>query len=106
MDKNEKLMQIFQDEQFLAESACMESAEDLQELLSKHGLDLTLDEVYGLCAQIACHMKGDELDEDDLEYVSGGVAVWLIVGCVAVGVAAIGSFAAGVYNGYKETRKK
>lgn len=105
MTKNEKLVMIFQNEEFKHESQGMKTAEDLQKLLAKYGLELTMDEVYGLCAQIACSQKDGELDEEDLETVSGGAA-WVAVAAIGLGVVCIGSFAIGVYNGYKSTRKK
>lgn len=103
MNKNEKLMLIFQNEQFKAECSGLKTAEDLQKLLAKYDLKLTLEEVNELCARIACSAKGGELDEADMEYVTGGS--WVVAGAIALGVVCIGSFAIGVYNGYKSTRK-
>ena len=105
MDKNDKLVEILGNEQFKAESKTLTTAEDLQTLFAKYDLDLTMDEVYHLCASIACSMKSDdELDAEDLEYVAGGIA-WPVVAAVALGVVCLGAFAIGVYNGYKSTRK-
>lgn len=105
MDKNSKLMEIFNNEQFKSEAKSLTTAEDLQALLAKYDLDLTLEEVHGLCASIACNMKADdELDVEDLEYVTGGS--WVLAATIALGVVCIGAFAIGVYNGYKSTRKK
>ena len=104
-EKNEKLVEILQNEQFKLEAQSLQTAEDFQALLAKNGLELSLDEVYGFCAQVANSMNQEELSEDALDDVAGGVA-WVVVGAVALGVACVGSFAVGVYNGYKSTRKK
>ena len=105
MDKNEKLVEIFSNEQFKSEAESLTTAEELQTLFEEYGLELTMEEVYSLCASIACGMKSnDELDAEDLEFVTGGIA-WVAVAAVALGVVCIGAFAIGIYNGYKSTRK-
>ena len=104
MDKNQKLIEIFQNEQFKAECQNLNTAEDLKELFAKYDLDLSMDEVYALCAQIASSSQSGELDENDLDAVAGGFA-WVAVAAIGLGVACVGSFAVGVYNGYKEATK-
>jgi len=47
----------------------------------------------------------EELTEETLDNVDGGVAGWLIVGGVVIGCACVGAFAVGVYNGYQEAAR-
>ncbi len=103
MEKNAKLVEIFKNEQFMEASKTLKTAEELQELFSRFGLELSMDEVHELCAQIANSMKDGELEETDLEAVSGGIG-WVAVAAIALGVVCIGAFAVGVYNGYKEAK--
>lgn len=105
MDKNQKLVEIFQNEQFKAESQSLSTAEDLQKLFKNYDLELTMDEVYELCAQIACSSKEGELNENDLDAVAGGFG-WVAAAAIGLGVVCIGAFAVGVYNGYKEATRK
>ncbi len=100
MDKNAKLMEIFQNEQFKVEAENLTTAEELQSLFSKYGLELTKQEVVALCGAIVRQMNGGELTEDDLEDVAGGFA-WAIVGAVALGAACLGGCAGGIYAGVK-----
>lgn len=105
MDKNEKLKELFLSESFKKESESVKTAEELQNLFQKYGLDLTLDEVVELCGQIARQMEvGDkgEISEDALDNVTGGIA-WALIG---LGVMCIGAAAVGVYNGYQEAKRK
>ena len=100
MDKNTKLVEILSNEQFQAECPALETAEDMQKLFAKYGLDLTLDEVNGFCVQVACSMKEGELDEEDLALVAGGFS-WVVAAAIALGVVCVGAFAIGIYNGLK-----
>ena len=62
-EKNEKLVEILQNEQFKLEAQSLQTAEDFQALLAKNGLELSLDEVYGFCAQVANSMNQEELSK-------------------------------------------
>ena len=103
MDKNQKLCELFSNEQFKAEANKLSTAEELQRLFSEYGLELSIDEVYDLCEVIAVNMEKEELDEGDLESVAGGFAI--TAGLVVLGVACIGAVALGIYNGYKKTKR-
>ena len=105
MDKNTKLTQLFQDPSFKKEAEGIKTAEEMQALFAKHGVDYSLDEVYALCEAIAKRMEASneegELTEDALEDVAGGIAIGLII----FGVGCVGAAALGIYNGYKSTKK-
>lgn len=103
MEKEQKLAELFQNEQFKKEANELKTAEELQRLFASYGLELSLDEVYSLCEKIALNMEKGELSEDELENVSGGFAI--TAGVVALGVGCIGALALGIYNGYKKTKR-
>lgn len=85
MDRNEKLLEIFENEEFKAAAEGIASAEELRELFAKHGLELTLDEINDLFARAAKCMKEGELDEEDLEDVAGGGSLALVGINVGIG---------------------
>ena len=102
MDKNAKLMEIFENEQFKEEAANLTTAEELQTLFARYGLEMSTDEVMNLCGAIVRQMEsGDELSESDLEDVAGGIAGF-VVGVVFLGIGCLGATALGIYNGYKK----
>ncbi len=47
-------------------------------------------------------VKVEELNEETLDNVDGGVAGWVIAGGVVI---VVGVFAAGVYSGYQEAAR-
>lgn len=105
MDRNEKLKELFLSESFKKEAENLKTAEELQELFCKHGLEMTVEEVVDLCGKIARQMEAGEngeISEDALEDVTGGIA-WALVG---LGVLCVGAVALGIYNGYQETKRK
>lgn len=105
MEKQQKLNALFTNEAFKAEADKISTAEELQELFAKYGVEMTLDEVIDLCGVIARYMQSEdseELSEDDLDNVAGGIA-WLAIG---VAVLCIGALAIGIYNGYQSCKKK
>lgn len=105
MDKHEKINELFASEEFKNEASKISTAEELQELFAKHGVEMTVDEVIELCGVIARYMEADakeELTQNELDEVAGGVIGWLAVG---VAVLCVGALAMGIYNGYKSCKK-
>ena len=105
MKYEEQLSKLFQDEAFKAEVSELKTAEELQAAFARHGVNITKDEVIDLCGAIAQQMdKGDEeeLNEEALENVSGGIAFSLI----ALGVVCIGAVALGIWNGYNGAKQE
>ena len=73
MDRNENLIQVLENEQFLTEAQNMETVGDFQTLLARYGLELSLEEVYAFCEYAVCANAG-ELNAEDLVAVAGGKA--------------------------------
>ncbi|MBQ6999501.1 MAG: hypothetical protein IJN67_00470 [Oscillospiraceae bacterium] len=95
-NKADVLTAVFSNEAFKAEAQTLKSLDELQKLLAKYEVQLSMDEVKELCAEIAEAAKvndNDELTEDALDNVAGGV--W---GYVILGVVCLGAFCLGVYN--------
>ena len=104
MDRNEKLKELFLSESFKKEAEGLTTAEELQELFAKHGVEMTKDEVIELCGQIAQQMQAGEngeVSEAALDNVSGGFA-WALAG---FGALCIGSLAYGIYRGYQDSKR-
>lgn len=92
---NEKLLQLFSSEEFKAEAANIQTAEELRTLFETHGVNLSIEEVLELCEAIAKQMESNELSsegeisEDGLENVAGGFvvsALAITTGAVCIGV--------------------
>lgn len=100
-----KLESILKNEEFVAKASTIATAEELQALFAEFGLELTVDEVIYFCDLVAKEKErmdanGGELCEDDLDNVAGG-GVLFVLGCVGLGVLAVGGLACGIINGYK-----
>jgi lactobin A/cerein 7B family class IIb bacteriocin len=84
----EQIKEIFSDEAFTSSLLELETAEEVQSALSGKGLDLSLDEITNIRSYIlATAEQGGELAEEQLETVTGGialVAIGIIIG-VAIG---------------------
>ena len=98
VEKSDVLTGLFSNVTFKEEVKGLKTVEDLQKLFSNYDVELTIDEVKEICCEIAKQMQNSEngeLNENDLEQVSGGVA-WALI---ALGVGCLGAFALGIYNG-------
>ena len=78
-----KIEQIFSDEAFTNSILEMESPEEVQKALDEKGLSLSLEEIHAIKSSLSA--ADGELDEEDLESVSGGsvLAVISVIGAVA-----------------------
>jgi len=98
-----KAQALFESEAFGKEIENCETVEEIQKALEAHGLEITLEETEQICVGIASAQKKDELSEDDLDGVNGGIG---ILGAIAVTAAVWGvSYAAGYVLG-KIIKKK
>lgn len=70
-----KLEALQNSEGFVQALDNISTPEQMQELLAKHGVEMTLDEVRDMVAN-AVKLTNDELSADDLENVAGGT--WYI----------------------------
>ena len=76
MSREEKIQELLLSESFVGELKNLNSVEELQEALKNNGLDMTLEEINALgdlCEKVLEQMDNDELSEENLSSVSGGV---------------------------------
>ena len=69
---NEKLNALMQDEAFVKDLLDQETAEDAQQFLAAHDIDMTLEELNALQQKFSAQSADDEMDDDQLEMVAGG----------------------------------
>jgi cellulase/cellobiase CelA1 len=89
-----KVEEAMKDEVFAQKLAETESAEGAQKLFAEKGIDFSLEEVQAIAKSAQQQEQGlsGELGEDDLEAVSGGVALTTVVtvaGVVLTGAKAL-----------------
>lgn len=89
-----KIKELFNNEEFVKKFQALEEIERLGDLFKEFNTDLTDEEVSDFVKAAIVTKQGDELGEDDLETVSGGLG-W-------GAVAATWSFAVSYWGGTKE----
>ena len=77
MDVMKKLEALQDNEAFVQEMAMVNSSEELQEVLKKHGVELTMAEIEELVTLVSKQSEG-ELSDADLDDISGGVILFPI----------------------------
>ena len=104
----EKMMQIvnlYNDIDFKNAAKDLQSVDQLQALLNSFGVKMTLEETDEFCRALAENYDPDrnELTEDELEDVSGGVSLTAIL--VVGGIIILGAFILGVYHARKDRNR-
>ena len=69
---NEKLEALMNDEAFVKDLLAQETAEDAQQFLAVHDIDMTIEELNKLQKKFAAQSADGEMDDDQLEMVAGG----------------------------------
>ena len=89
----ERIKEVFSDEEFVKELFSKETPEEAQALLAEKEIDMSIDELVKLKDIVAAKLQAaengesTEITEEDLADVAGGVAVlFAIMGLVVVGV--------------------
>lgn len=97
----EKVKELMQDDQFKAKLSEVESFDEMATLFSNEGIPVTGADLEAAIDQ----QNGDELSEEDLNNVAGGIA---ISGLIAAGIIVFvaGSFIWGYVDGVKKKLKK
>lgn len=119
-NKVERLNELYQDPQMAAKLNAAADEEELRKLLAENGVELTAEEMHAVMLELADAveeaMNKEELNEDDLQQVSGGLSItsaWFTLkatGAVAtafgvgaavgvgIGLVALGIYAYGKYK--------
>ena len=74
-----KLEALVENEAFVADLKQAESKGDLQNVMKKYGIDLTREEVDAFASEIEKILSNEDMEDTDLEKVSGGVDLWSII---------------------------
>lgn len=115
MDKNMRVNELLMDKTFQEKSLAVTNEEEVQELFAEFGLELTHEEVESILVQLGSMLSetSEELDEEDLENVSGGAWSIVLTGAaasafgIACGVTVgLGVVALGVAFAVKQAKKK
>lgn len=86
MDIMNKIEELMQDKEFVAQLAAMETVEEMTEALNARGVEITVEQMEQ-SLELAIkreQAQGDELNENDLEDVSGGGITAIIVGGILI----------------------
>lgn len=102
--ENEGFIALMEDKQFVEKMLSQAAPEDVQRLFTDSGVELTMEEVMALGAELErqFHNQNGELDENALEGVNGGVIITAATGwAIAKAVIAVGSAGLAIYKWYK-----
>ena len=77
-ERNEKLKEIFANEELVSEMLSIEKLEDAQKWFSDHGVEISPDELQELGDKLDKFIKGEqdkdyELTEKEMESITGGM---------------------------------
>ena len=102
-----KLEELGKDEEFMKSLFAMSDPKDVQAALAQRDVDLTIEELIQIKDGINRYLdegeaafESDELSEDDLENVSGGIAPLILIIIVLVSFAAGCGTITGIRNGW------
>ena len=108
----ERIREVFSDEKFVEEFFSKDTPEEAKELLEEKDIDVSVEDLIKLREMLIekiesgnlddAEAENEEIDDTDLEDVSGGS---VIAGILLV-VLATATIAAGVYRGVQEQRKR
>jgi hypothetical protein len=85
----QEIKDIFSDEAYVSSLLALDTAEEVQASLAEKGLDLSTAEITTLLDSMQKYAESDEeLSEADLETVSGGLLISLILVLVGAAIAA------------------
>lgn len=93
-----KVKELFADKEFVEKILELESAEEVQAALKEKGLELTVEEINQIKEQlIKSGESGEEVSDEELEQVAGGV-VGTVIACTAIGIIGAGGAVVTVIN--------
>lgn len=86
---NQKIRDVFSDEQFVVALLELDTAEEVQSTLKEKGLEFTLDEIDQIKNQLTSS-SADTLSEADLDNVAGGSAIATTCAVISCAIAVDG----------------
>lgn len=97
----EKIKELLASEEFGNEVKDYETEEELQAAFARHGVELSVEDVRAICAQVYV-ANGGELSDEELDDVAGGFA---LTGALLLAGAVVLSYGVGYVAG-KIVKKK
>lgn len=96
MDKitEQKLTELFNSENAKAKLNAIDDIEELKQFLDENDIELSYEDLAELLkSAVACSEKSnsDELTEEDMDNVSGGLIGWIILGGILAGAGGWGA---------------
>lgn len=107
MANYEMIAELFQDNTFQQEAASCQTMDDFHQLFNSKGAEISHEETAELICKIAEAQQNDELDENMLEDVNGGIVLsgaWAVAALVGLGVVSIGACVGSAYVAYQGLR--
>lgn len=103
ISNTEKLGMLMDNKDFVTTMLSQESPEDVKKLFADNGVDMSMDDVMQLGADLDhAFRNSEELDESNLENVSGGVVIEAAtIWAATKAVIAIGAAGLAIYKWYK-----
>jgi lactobin A/cerein 7B family class IIb bacteriocin len=89
-----RIKEVFSNEEFVKSIMELETPEEVQEALRKESIDLSIDEIVKILNLVEKKIANDgELNEEELESVTGGFLGLFITACVGLilGLTAMGT---------------
>ncbi len=93
--EEQKIRDIFSDEQFVKELLDLETPEEVKVVLADHDIDVTVDDIMQVKELFEKKQNG-EISDEELENVSGGFLLELLI--MGVTAAVLTGTAGGVYH--------
>lgn len=94
-----KASELLEKEDFLAKLKEVDNDPDVQKLFAENGVDLSLEDIDLMCKQAIIKNAKDELSEEDMDNVAGGIVLTLgTVACFTLASAELGFFTGYAYR--------
>lgn len=94
--------EVMADEEFVAKISAMEDPAEVQSAFAAKGINFTIEQINQI-AELVANSQGDELSEDALEAVSGGILAEITI---VAGVIALGANCMAEYNKARKEQGK
>ena len=106
----ERIKEIFSNEEFVKQLLKQEDSEQVQALLIEKDIDLSIEDICKIQELMIKQIKGEinleELSEEELEEVTGGFGLTLVIGSIVCAIAGAVGGAVTVYAVYEDSGRR
>lgn len=90
---NEKMNELLSNQEFVEKLMSLETESEVQDMLAENGVDLSVEQIAMIKKGVASQLtESDELSDDALETVAGGVDIGGIIESVAKAIGTLGDY--------------